>query len=47
MSREVEHDPAVADAVAGGAVAAAADGELEALVPRELTTVETSPAFAG
>ena len=32
---QVEHDPAVDDAVAGAAVAAAADGELEAGLPRD------------
>ena len=44
--REVEHDPALGHAVAGDAVAAAADGELQPGLAREAMTRETSPSSA-
>ena len=47
MRREVEHDPALGDAVPGGAVAAAADGELEPVSRASVTTRATSAASAA
>jgi hypothetical protein len=34
-AREVEHDPVLADAVTGGAMAAATDGQLDTALSRE------------